>query len=485
MARAFTKHKTFQQTNLMKNKYILIALLAAAIGIPAKQAGAQALYNDGATLNISTGTQLYIVGNFTNATGSTIANAGNLRVSGNIINNATMGSATGGTLTLEGSSAQTLGGTADYFATNVLVNNAAGVTLNSKLKVDGIATFTNGLINTASSTTPLLFTATGTATTASNASHVNGFVVKEGTGSFSYPVGDVSNYQKVDINLTANGTGMQVKYNPTDAGTGPFTSGGTEPTPLTSYNNLEHWDNTPLSTATGAVTVFWDGYKDAYTNPVAERKVAHKTGGNWLNEGTTGMGTTSAGSVTSNAISTWSPFTMGFVSSVLPVKWLNVNGSLTSNKQAVINFKVNENNVARYEIEKGSNGNGFAGIATLGSKGNGENNYQFTETTVLDGTKYYRIKQIDIDGRFGYSSIIKLSNDANKAISIYPNPVKDVVSISGATVGSKAYLVDAMGKVLQQIIISQTSFTLDMSKYNSGVYLLKTDNGATQKIIKE
>ena len=278
---------------------------------------------------------------------------------------------------------------------------------------------------------------------------------------------------------------MQVKYNAADAGTGTFTATGTEATPLVSYNAQENWDITPLTSATGNVTIYWDGYKDAFSNPVAQRKVAHKTGGNWLNEGTVGTGTVSAGSVTGNSLSAWSPFTMGSITNVLPLHWLSVSGTLNVNKNAVITFKVNETNVFKYEIEKSSNSSSFAGVGTLSSKGNGENNYQFTDATALEGTKYYRIKQTDNDGRFSYSSIIKLAANANNTLSIYPNPVKDVVSISGATVGSTAYLVDVMGKVLQQITVAQSSFTIDMSKYSNGVYLLKTTNGAAQKIIKE
>ena len=60
-----------------------------------------------------------------------------------------------------------------------------------------------------------------------------------------------------------------------------------------------------------------------------------------------------------------------------------------------------------------------------------------------------------------------------------------MVSITGATIGSTAILTDLTGKSLQQIKIKQSAFTIDMSKYNSGVYVLKTDNGITQKIIKQ
>jgi hypothetical protein len=46
-------------------------------------------------------------------------------------------------------------------------------------------------------------------------------------------------------------------------------------------------------------------------------------------------------------------------------------------------------------------------------------------------------------------------------------------------------LTDAGGKVLQTIHITQTSFTLDMSKFSAGLYFITTGDGKSQKIIKE
>ncbi|MBP6022113.1 T9SS type A sorting domain-containing protein [Ferruginibacter sp.] len=465
----------------MKKIYIIISTFL----ITSVACAQNELYNNGTILHINTGCTIKINGNLTNTAGSTLTNNGTLTITGNSTSNQIMAVPNNGTLELTGSTAQSLSGTATYFAKNVLINNAAGVTLNTTLKADGLVTFTNGIVTAAATSAPMLFTSNATVAGVADASHVNGYVVKEGTGAFTYPVGDGTKYQKVDVNSAANATGIQVKYNAADAGAGTFTAGGTEATPLLSYNTNEYWDITPLSTATGTVTVYWDGYNDAFSNTVSQRKVAHKTGGNWLNEGSTATGTTAAGSVTSNAINTWSPFAMGSISSVLPLSWVNVSGSINSSKQAVLSFKVNENNVAKYEIEKSNDGRTFNSIADINSKGNGENSYQFTDAATMDDVKYYRIKQIDADGRYSYSTIIRLSNNVKATISIYPNPVKDVVTISGLVTGTKAVLTDVSGKVLQQIKVAATSFTIDMSKYYGGVYLLKTQDGRTEKIIKQ
>lgn len=463
-------------------------IIITATALFAFATNAQVLYSNGATLTLKTGGTVKVNGNAQFQSGSTFTNDGTITITGNVINNQTMSTANAGTLNLNGTSAQTVSGSSPYIAKDVIINNTNGVIINTPLKVDGIFNFNNGIVTAASTANAVTFTATGTVSstnTAKDASHINGYVVKEGTGIFSYPVGDGTKYQKLDVNPTANATGIRVKYNVADAGAGTFTTSGTEPVALVSYNTQEYWDITPISTATGTVTIYWDGYKDVFINPVNQRKVAHLTGSNWLNEGTIGAGTTASGSVTSNPISTWSPFALGAVTTVLPIKWLSVNGNLNNQKQTILNWQVQETNVANYFIEKSTTGRTFTIIATISSKGDGTNNYNFTDATVLSGVGYYRIKQIDRDGRSSYSTIIKLSNQQISILEVYPNPVKDMVSISGATIGRKAILTDISGKLLQQINVTQSAFTIDMSKYNSGIYLLKTNDGVPQKIIKE
>ncbi len=170
---------------------------------------------------------------------------------------------------------------------------------------------------------------------------------------------------------------------------------------------------------------------------------------------------------------------------VLPVKWLSISGNVSADKKAIINFKVEEYNVAKYDVEKSTNGADFISIGTLISKGNGINNYDFTENIILSGVAYYRIKQIDNNGKIEYSTIIKLSNKENISFTVYPNPTTGNLFIRTNGLHKKAILTDITGKILQQVFINQQVTSIDFSNYNSGVYIIKTDNGEYQKIIKQ
>jgi Secretion system C-terminal sorting domain len=401
----------------VKKIAILIAIcLLSKIAIAQNE-----LYNNGTTLQVNTGCLVQVNGALINKSGSTFTNNGTVTITGNVTNDATE-SYNAGTLEFKGTTAQSLNGTAEYSANNVLVNNAAGVTLNSKLKVDGMVTFANGIVTASTTAAPLWFTANGTHANTADISHVNGYVVKEGTGSFTYPVGDGTKYQKVEANLSANGTGMLVKYNAADAGAGTFTTTGTEATALQSYNSNEYWDISPLSTATGAVTIYWDGTNDSNTGLLAQRKVAHLTGGSWLNEGTTGAGTVSVGNVTSNNISAWSPFTLGLVPvTTLPVRLLFFTGKATDQGNQLTWKTASEVNFSHFEIEKSENTSTYNKIGSVkGSKGEA---YEFVDASAKNAA-YYRLKMVDIDGSSAYSKVIFISAENEKSVvgEFYPNP---------------------------------------------------------------
>ncbi|RYD95011.1 MAG: hypothetical protein EOP50_08645, partial [Sphingobacteriales bacterium] len=295
----------------MKRMFVLLTLLSLSFA-GNSQGG---LYNNGASIYINSSTVLTVKGGMVQAAGSTLVNNGTLQLSGDLNNQATMGSPTGGILVFNGATAQQVNGSAPFFATNVKLENAAGVELANGLWVSGSIQFNNGILTASSAANALRLTAAASTTAASDASHVNGYVVKLGTGAFTYPVGNGTRYQPVAVDLSANSLGMQARYSDADAGNAAFGSGGSSAVPLASYNNAEYWSLQPLGTASGSVTLYWDSYNGMPVTNTALLRVARRDGGDWLNEGATSVsGNATSGMLTSNNISNWNRFTLGAVS---------------------------------------------------------------------------------------------------------------------------------------------------------------------------
>jgi hypothetical protein len=480
--------------SLYKNIKLMKKLIALCCIASAYTANAQnAFYNNGSIVQINSNAVVQINGNVVNNANSSYVNDGTVNIKGNFTNNQYMATPSNGVTRFEGSGIQTVNGSYAIFAKNVEI--AGRVLLNDTLKIDGECKFINGVIKATSAANPVWFTNNGfvsTTNAASNASHVNGYVVKEGTGNFSYPVGDSNRYQKVDISLVSNTNGMLVKYDTLNAGNGPYIPGGMEGTPLVAHNKLENWNCTPLGGAAGNVTMYWDDYRNGGIGNPSVLRVAHYKLGQWLNEGdvTTIVGSPTSGFVRSFTVNSWSPFTLGSINLVspLPITWLDVNGNVNSNKLAAINWKVAEQNVLNYTVEKSIDGVNFVEIGSQISKGNGQNNYTLTDAQLITGKVLYRIMQTDISGKKTYSNIILLQATNNNVITLYPNPTADYVNIfvnNNNSLKTTASLFDIHGKQVKTVLLNNNNVQVSLKDIASGTYFIRFANGETQKIIKQ
>jgi alpha-tubulin suppressor-like RCC1 family protein len=173
----------------------------------------------------------------------------------------------------------------------------------------------------------------------------------------------------------------------------------------------------------------------------------------------------------------------------LPLTWLAVTGNINTQQQAIINWKVQEQNVTTYQIQRSIDGRTYSNVGTVNSKGDGENNYSFTDANTISGTAYYRILQTDIDGKRSYSTIILLSstNRGNVLAAIYPNPITDIatLSVGNHLLHTQASLLNLNGKLLQEINIQYNTQTINLSALKSGMYLFKFQDGGSIKLVKQ
>ncbi len=442
-----------------------ITSLIAFAALPLCGGAQTALYNSG-IINISAAGQVYVAGDAANRSGATLQNDGLLTVTGAFSNDAAMATPASGTLRLNGNTAQTITGAADYFAKDVLVDNPAGITLATRLKVDGVLSFNNGVINANNAAYPVVFTANASISgvaVPSDASHVKGYVMKEGTGAFTFPTGNGAKYQPVDIALSVNSAGITARYYNADAGSASFGTGGASATPLLFYNTAEYWDLSPAGTASGTVTIHWDGYGNRGIGNTADLRVAHKSGGAWLNEGAASVsGTTGAGSVTSGSISTWSPFTLGSVSSAspLPIKLLSFTASALERANRISWKTATTESVSHFEVERSADGRVFTAIGTQLPDGN-RTDYSFDDAQPLAGTAYYRLRLVE-SGTAAYSQTVSLTRTGSSGItlSIYPNPATSELHVEASAAGSIS-LKDVSGKtILSKAVNGSTTISL-------------------------
>ncbi len=173
---------------------------------------------------------------------------------------------------------------------------------------------------------------------------------------------------------------------------------------------------------------------------------------------------------------------------VLPLNLLSFTGTKNNNGNLLEWKTTNEINTKSFTIKRSNDGINFIGIGNVYALGNGNGNYNFTDVDKYDGVVYYRLKMIDVDGRFTNSNIIKLSTLNLQLSTIYPNPIKDKATLQigdRTLLNTQATIIDANGKIIKTIFIKNNFEIVDMSGLPSGLYILKMSNGEMLKMIKQ
>ena len=170
----------------------------------------------------------------------------------------------------------------------------------------------------------------------------------------------------------------------------------------------------------------------------------------------------------------------------LPVQLISFTGKLNPDKTTTLQWKVaDQQDAQEFAVEESSDGVSFRTLGTVTP--NTGDTYSLLDAQVNTGNNYYRLKTTELSGKITYSNIILINLKAGIVISLFPNPVKNKLTIQqfGTIQNKTAILADQQGKVLQTIKLINLQQTVNMERYAAGIYVLKLDNGTSYKIVKE
>ena len=174
------------------------------------------------------------------------------------------------------------------------------------------------------------------------------------------------------------------------------------------------------------------------------------------------------------------PFQIG---TVVPVNWLYVKAQLVANTTQVHWATASESNTKNFVVEWSTNGVSFAAVGNVNAAGNSSNvsSYNNAHINPASGINYYRIKQVDADGRFTYSAIVKINNIATKQLVIYPNPATTFIQLNlRSKIKTLVQIFDAQGRqVITQYISNPPLYKVDISALSKGKYMVQVSDGVT------
>jgi hypothetical protein len=323
-----------------------------------------------------------------------------------------------------------------------------------------------------------------------------------GSASGIFPVGTSADNRPIQVEYntapTSGGilTANFVASNPGNAGLVPALNDFTL-APIVSINKMHtsgYWTLTASNGITGgSYTVSATCTNMPGINSISSLRLLRRTNAAsaWSLSGSSvaATGTVSAPVIArSGFLTAGGEFGLGSDSSVnpLPVKWLSVKAEWEGSNVKLLWSTSSEDNNSHFEIEQSLDNTTFQSLGKVNGMGTSSsvNQYAYTDLSPLTHNVkqiYYRIKQVDFDGKYEYSQTVNLAmpqEGMNQLLSIYPNPSAQSVWITGLT--REAIIYDVLGNEIKRL---SGDGEVDLSEWKQGVYVVRSGK-STQKLIK-
>jgi hypothetical protein len=140
----------------------------------------------------------------------------------------------------------------------------------------------------------------------------------------------------------------------------------------------------------------------------------------------------------------------------LPITLRSFNVKLKGTSTAELLWETtSESNNQGFEIEMGTNPREFTKVGYVEGKGTStvSNRYSYSLSDLAGGTYYFRLKQLDYDGKFEHSMIraVMVAND-KEVIAVYPNPVKSKIKLNLLGHHNRSFSLKVVNQAGQTVI---------------------------------
>lgn len=164
---------------------------------------------------------------------------------------------------------------------------------------------------------------------------------------------------------------------------------------------------------------------------------------------------------------------------VLPVSYSSLSAKPLANGVKIEWTTTNEENNSHFEVERTNDGDNWITIGTV--EGNGttysQSKYEYMDNSPAQGLNVYRLKQVDWNGDYEYSSnktVIWGGESAKNAVQIFPNPSANTIQVTGVE-KPKVTVYNMAGVVMLE---TENTNQLDLQHLLRGVYYIQVQDAA-------
>jgi poly(3-hydroxybutyrate) depolymerase len=186
------------------------------------------------------------------------------------------------------------------------------------------------------------------------------------------------------------------------------------------------------------------------------------------------------------------------VMAALPVEFAYIKAKRNGSENVLQWGTASEQNSDYFIIERSDDGKRFTTAGNIPAAGNSSiaKDYTYTDMKTSASDTYYRVKEVDKDGKFKYTQVVLVSGGSrNAGVQMYPNPVQDNLDIvlnSGIKGSGRIVVYELTGRALREQAIEKNDRILDavvnMSNLAAGLYIVEVKIGdykISQRVMKK
>ena len=188
------------------------------------------------------------------------------------------------------------------------------------------------------------------------------------------------------------------------------------------------------------------------------------------------------------ALSGFSSFYLHGGSTPIPVTLLSFSGRKDGAVNRLTWTTTTEQSNRGFDVQRSVDGRNFETLRFVPSQAQGgfssnNLNYTFTDDTPVGATQYYRLRQVDLNGRYQMSQVVRIKGSMSPVLSvqsIFPNPAVSKVAMlvdAPARDRIQVSIVDIAGRVVANhsftVEMGTNTIQLDVDRLQSGTYLIK------------
>ncbi len=169
----------------------------------------------------------------------------------------------------------------------------------------------------------------------------------------------------------------------------------------------------------------------------------------------------------------------------LPVTLTSFEARAESNIVQLNWATTSEVNSDYFEIQRSSDGKLWSSMNKINAKTESSVlvRYSYADPQPLHGINHYRLKMVDLDNTFGFSRIVSIEVNEGHDLSLYPNPISNILMIRGRSNILNLVIFNNSGVAVYTTSKIQNN-ELNVSQIPAGSYLVKITTQTGEVAVK-